>query len=1079
MARPFSTAWLLVVTTALLLMLSKASASRGNVWVLSQKEMQGDGCDFQVYEDKRNMCERKFSNVNVLTSGNNTCSDVQIYITCVKSAMRKTLCSANDTIKENEHARIMVNVRQKNVTCISLQAPQNMRQVMPCQKPVALKKFFACASTFHYYMKNKDDAHTDGPENDDCSVVSGYKDCVEYGLKHTECNDDKDFSDHILYFMKSDIAAYAKKCKITDTQELRLHAAISRGEKNCDQDKAIDTYLTCGKKFFDSVESDELRKLFRASEKIAVPARAINHFRPLDVSSTSKPEGDSVKIDPCSAVKSWLDCYYNDLVKANCTEDSELFRRSKTLYDLMVGEFNCVNAQFRALTQDQTSCQEKPMLINYFVCAINYNVDRKRIPENLTLKPNALCHTNLKFEKCVARAMRETRCLQERMSIMHHLKYLTDVITMPVVSCRENAAEYAKQVLARNRNCAKKTLFKHYFSCGLNFQKELEVNDNFNADATSDRRCKLLSDYHACYRKAVEQSECHSKSAITDTIQYLMEMETKDIDYKCEDQRPVYNSGIISPKCVKTVAVKNAFLCAMTFEHLVEDLKVKRAANAENICKHLEEMNTCVDIVKKSTGCDRDGEIFNHVTPILHSLTHDYDRACSNITSSFRMSFVQMKTPTTCVRQRVLKKMFVCGLSFSNLFDEMEPRVVGRNPVKCKLLIDYEQCIEKASRGTGCDEDAEMRVQIMSFSDIMRDEYKDSCPSLVYKNAPEQQEAFEDYEEDWADGDSYWYDSKEDSNQQGRKKKATRMNAPKVMPKEDPFGNIQSGMEGIASKQLVKQVENKTNASANEMDLSAFLNRSSNANFVQAVPAKKRRVHIEKEYLDDSAAGSLGISSDYREDGDELFSKSLGRRSGLRSRANERRRDPTLWINKRAMKMLDDGEQQEDDDIMGLVRHKKRRQDFMPRFSDSLNIKKQQDYEDEDYDILSDRETHISGDECNLKQLKKQSEVCDKSFSDTVKASLGKEWHGHQQAPPAKDVQDKLCTSLMSYRSCLLETAKRMRCSEIAGKVAMVVEEQMKKLGVAFCAGCGKSATAWFILMLTAFTTFVYSMHTI
>lgn len=44
------------------------------------------------------------------------------------------------------------------------------------------------------------------------------------------------------------------------------------------------------------------------------------------------------------------------------------------------------------------------------------------------------------------------------------------------------------------------------------------------------------------------------------------------------------------------------------------------------------------------------------------------------------------------------------------------------------------------------------------------------------------------------------------------------------------------------------------------------------------------------------------------------------------------------------------------------------------------------------------------------------------------------------------------CSSLVSYRTCLLDTAKRMHCGEIAGKVAVVVEEQMKKLGMAFCA---------------------------
>ncbi|KAH6948195.1 hypothetical protein HPB50_023157 [Hyalomma asiaticum] len=124
---------------------------------LMQAARYHPGCDFRAYEKTRNDCEEMFSNVDVVTSGNNTCSNVQVYITCVKDAMRKTLCSANDTIKESENARIMINVRKKNVTCIPKAAPQNMRQTMSCQRSIALKKFFACSSTFHYYMKNKDD----------------------------------------------------------------------------------------------------------------------------------------------------------------------------------------------------------------------------------------------------------------------------------------------------------------------------------------------------------------------------------------------------------------------------------------------------------------------------------------------------------------------------------------------------------------------------------------------------------------------------------------------------------------------------------------------------------------------------------------------------------------------------------------------------------------------------------------------------------------------------------------------------------------------------------------------------------
>lgn len=1053
--------------------------------------MEGDGCDFRAYEKTRNDCEEMFSNVDVVTSGNNTCSNVQVYISCVKDAMRKTLCSANDTIKESENARIMISVRKKNVTCIPKAAPQNMRQTMSCQRSIALKKFFACSSTFHYYMKNKDDLLPSGGGTD-CSVVSGYKDCVHLGLRHSDCSDDKDFIDHVHYFMRNDIAVLAKPCQVDTNSPATNVTAL----KTCDEDKAIDTYLTCAKKFFDNVDSEELQKLSKLSPKAKVSSRLVeNGIRGEDL--TTKPQ---TKMDPCTAVKSWLNCYYEDVLKSNCTTDSELYKRSQALYQVMVDEFNCINSQFQAVAESETpDCQEKPMLNNFFVCAINYNVERKRIPVSLQTKPDVICPSNLKFEMCVAQAMRESRCLHERMKIMHHLKYLTDVITTPTVFCKDGAAEYSKQVLEGNKRCTRSTLFREYFACGLSFQKEMESHNNFKSDETGKERCATMNAYNECFRKALEASECHSKSAITDTMQYLMELETRDIDYSCEEPRPVLNAGIISTRCSKSLAVKNAFLCAMTFEHLVEDLKVKREATAEKVCKYLEEMNSCVDVVKKSTGCDRDGEIFNHVSPILHSLTHEYDRACRNVTNSFRMSFVQMKGQENCVRQRVLKKMFVCGLSFSNLFDEMEPRSERGNPVKCKLLIDYEQCIAKASRGTGCDEDAEMRVQIMSFSDIMRDEYKDSCPNVVYKSAPEAPEAFEDYEEDWAESDPYWYDTKDGAEGQASVK-GRRSSAPVVKPREDPFGNVKEMAKSNASsvgtalklgrlrmdKERILKESNKPGTlrqlsgpgqnASNDMDLITFLRRDPR-NIYNATG--KRRVHIEKEYLDDSPAAmaSYGLGADYKEEYvDDSFARIPNKRMGLRYRAHHRRGDPNAWLSsRRAIKILDEEEQQEDDDIMGLMRRKRKRtgSDAVRRMSKDLQVKKQLDYDDEgeEDEILTDRETHISGDECNLKQLKRQSETCDRTFSDSIKVSWSKDWpapaSSSSSSTPAKDVQEKLCNSLVTYRTCLLETAKRMHCGEIASKVAVVVEEQMKKLGVAFCGASSLRIASWMALILS------------
>ncbi|KAH6926112.1 hypothetical protein HPB50_014562 [Hyalomma asiaticum] len=80
----------------------------------------------------------------------------------------------------------------------------------------------------------------------------------------------------------------------------------------------------------------------------------------------------------------------------------------------------------------------------------------------------------------------------------------------------------------------------------------------------------------------------------------------------------------------------------------------------------------------------------------------------------------------------------------------------------------------------------------------MRDEYKDSCPNVVYKSAPEALQAFEDYEEDWTESDPYWYDTKDGVEAQASVKDR-KSSAPVVNPREDQFGNVKEMAKSNAS----------------------------------------------------------------------------------------------------------------------------------------------------------------------------------------------------------------------------------------------------------------------------------------
>ncbi|KAH6926109.1 hypothetical protein HPB50_014559 [Hyalomma asiaticum] len=194
---------------------------------------------------------------------------------------------------------------------------------MSCQRSIALKKFFACSSAFHCYMKNKDDLLPAGGGTD-CSIVCGYKDCVQLGLTHSDCSDYKNFIDPVHYFMRNDIAVFVKPCQVDRNPPATNVTAL----KTCDEDKAIHAYLTYAKKFFDNVDSEELQKMSKLSPKAKVNSRLMeNWIRDEDLAT--KPQ---TKIDPCTVVKSWLNSYYEDILKWNCTTDSALYKGSQALY---------------------------------------------------------------------------------------------------------------------------------------------------------------------------------------------------------------------------------------------------------------------------------------------------------------------------------------------------------------------------------------------------------------------------------------------------------------------------------------------------------------------------------------------------------------------------------------------------------------------------------------------------------------------------------------------------------------------------------------------------------------------------
>lgn len=120
---------------------------------------------------------------------------------------------------------------------------------------------------------------------------------------------------------------------------------------------------------------------------------------------------------------------------------------------------------------------------------------------------------------------------------------------------------------------------------------------------------------------------------------------------------------------------------------------------------------------------------------------------------------------------------------------------------------------------------------------------------------------------------------------------------------------------------LLQKHASATNGSSvpSEIDLGSFLHKDSRK-LLKDINNLNRKVRIEKEYFDDSppAMPSYGFGSDDKEEySDDSFARASNKRMGLRSRAAQRCGDSNDWVNsRRAMKILDDEEQQDENDIM-------------------------------------------------------------------------------------------------------------------------------------------------------------------
>lgn len=376
---------------------------------------------------------------------------------------------------------------------------------------------------------------------------------------------------------------------------------------------------------------------------------------------------------------------------------------------------NIVNRKFVGKCSQQTQipdldCQLLPFLRKFLRCGVNrYETSGDRVDRDI-------CTQVVSYKECVAAAERVTHCNMRNLSLSYHLNYLHKVMTSVNASCK-GARNVETSVY--KELCKRTTLFNNYFSCGMEVQARLE-----GLKKGDKERCRISENFEKCFINAKEQSGCLLADEATSIMSALLDTWKKEHAKECADFDVPAPRGA-QAECLTGTAVRKVFLCGLSFQTAVREVKFSPLAMSPEVCRRLEEMNACIAEVKGRTQCAM-SELHAHVAPLLQPFTIDYAERCEKMVWSNQSAPMVAPAAQTCRRLPALKRIFHCGLSFSRILEEME-LVHQKAQVLCPLLKKYETCVPDSASELGCKDDPVMKGHVRSFGKILHRQYYEAC----------------------------------------------------------------------------------------------------------------------------------------------------------------------------------------------------------------------------------------------------------------------------------------------------------------------------------------------------------------
>ncbi|XP_064467147.1 uncharacterized protein LOC135378161 [Ornithodoros turicata] len=566
-----------------------------------------------------------------------------------------------------------------------------------CQRYSALRKFSSCGAAVSLAVREK--ALLEKPNhNATCQKAKEFDKCFQESLQSTRCQRSSEFSFHLQHVSKLVSEMYKESCSLAGESSTML----SDMSTVCDIRVAVVRFLECASSFYSTEPHSNAAPT--QSTTLAV------HFGVMFDAPMSSGKHTTFE---CRRNHKFKNCIENIHLYSECGIGTEVHSHLKYLASVIHRRFvgKCsIEALHGTPETTEVECELLPFLRKFLRCGVDRYENAGEVIEQ------DLCGKVAAYKDCVISAETTAHCRMKNLSLSYHMEYLYKLMTATNRTCKPS-----KQIETSTyrQACKRTTLFNSFFSCGTEVQSRLE-----GLKKGDKERCRISENFEKCFMSAREQSGCLLSDDSTSIMSSLLETWKKERDKECAQ----FNPPVAETKgCLQGPAVKRVFQCGLTFQTAVREVKYTPLDMSPGICRHLDDLNTCIADVKNGTGCAL-SEFHAHVAPLLQPFTIDYTQRCEKIRTSSNQSapLVVPRGSPGCKRLSAVKKIFHCGLSFSKILEEMQ-LVHQKVDVLCPLLKKYEMCVPDSAAEVGCKDDPVMKAHVKAFTKILRGQYYDSC----------------------------------------------------------------------------------------------------------------------------------------------------------------------------------------------------------------------------------------------------------------------------------------------------------------------------------------------------------------